>query len=122
MGAMFAHRWYKMKSRVLHKGNPSEFLSCYITVDERYVRYYTWEMKEQSKQWIPSAQLASKKTKMVSLFKKIMTTISQNLRLTKKKKGKNDCSIVLCLLLEIFHDELMKKHSVIAIVKIVEPR
>jgi len=36
----------------LFKRNPKEFMRRFVTVDEKWVHWYTPETKKQSKQWI----------------------------------------------------------------------
>jgi len=42
------------------------FLCRLITVDETYIHYFTFETKEQSKQWIAKGEPVPKKVKTVS--------------------------------------------------------
>ncbi|GBN15894.1 Histone-lysine N-methyltransferase SETMAR [Araneus ventricosus] len=60
---------------VLFRRNPDEFLRRYITVDAKWMRYYTPETKEQSKQWVFKGDSAPKKAKTVKSGGKVMATI-----------------------------------------------
>jgi len=54
--------------------NPDEFLRRFITVDERWIHYFTGdEQKEQSKQWTsPGESALKKKTKTVNRLKRFL--------------------------------------------------
>ncbi|KYM98277.1 DmX-like protein 2 [Cyphomyrmex costatus] len=45
----------------LFKHNPREFFYRYVTVDETWIHHYTFETKQQSKQWTSSGEPAPKK-------------------------------------------------------------
>ncbi|XP_075237044.1 protein GVQW3-like [Lycorma delicatula] len=49
---------------VLFCCHPDEILHQYITVDVKWIHYYTPETKEQSKQWVFEGERAPKKEKM----------------------------------------------------------
>ena len=52
-----------------------EFVRCYVTVDETWIRYYTPRKKNQSKTWTGPRESVRKKAKMVPLAGNVMTTI-----------------------------------------------
>jgi len=54
--------------------NPTDFLRRFITVGEIWVRHYTPETKQQSKQWISHGKCAPKKAKAVLSARKVMAT------------------------------------------------
>jgi len=61
--------------------NPDEFLRRFITVDETWIHYFTFETKEQSKQRTSPNEPAPKKTKTVKSAGKIMATVFWDARI-----------------------------------------
>ena len=59
----------------LFRRNPNEFLRRYITVHETWIRHYTQETKEQSKQWVFEGERSSNKAKTVKSADKVMATV-----------------------------------------------
>jgi hypothetical protein len=59
----------------LFQRNPQDFRRRFITVDETWIHHYTPEIKEQSKQWDPSGEIAPKKTKTFPSAEKVMATV-----------------------------------------------
>lgn len=57
------------------KRNPSEFLRCYVTVDETWIHHYTPETKSQSAQWVSPGEGAPKKAKTIPSAGKVLATI-----------------------------------------------
>ena len=55
--------------------NSKEFSRRYVTVDEKWIHYYTPETKNQSKIWTRPGESAPKKAKTVPSASKVMATI-----------------------------------------------
>jgi len=55
--------------------NPKEFLRRFVTVDETWIRWYTPETKEQSKQRTSPGEPAPKKAMTVPSAVKVMATV-----------------------------------------------
>ena len=66
---------FSTKCLSLYERKPSKFLHRFITVDETCVHQYRPESKEQSKQWTPRGEPASKKAKAVASAGKLMVTV-----------------------------------------------
>jgi len=64
-----------LQSLTLFKRNPKKFLSCFVTVDETWIHWYTPETKEQSKQWTSPGEPAAKKAKTVPSAGKVRATV-----------------------------------------------
>ena len=59
----------------MFKRNPKETLRRLVTVDEAWIRHYTPEMKEQSKQWTSPGERGRKKVKTMSSAGKVLATV-----------------------------------------------
>jgi hypothetical protein len=55
--------------------NKTDFVCRFISVDETWIRHYTPESKQQSKQWTEAGCAASKKIRSVPSAGKVMASV-----------------------------------------------
>jgi len=55
--------------------NTTDFVRCFITMDETWLHHYIPESKQQSKQWTGAGCSAPKKTRLVPSAGKVMTSV-----------------------------------------------
>lgn len=71
----------------LFKHNPKEFRRRFVSVDKTWIRHYTPETKEQSKEWTSPVKPAPKKARTVPWAGKAMATVFWDLEKARTIKG-----------------------------------
>ena len=120
MGAAFATIDHKRNSvttsiecLALLNRNKDEFLRRFVTVNETWIQHNTTETKQQSKQWVLTAESAPEKVKMGLSANKVMSTVFWDARgvihIDYLQKGRTINGEYYTNLLDRFNEDLKKK-------------